>query len=131
SVGDERPHVLVVRLELLRHWHGEHAPLAAGEKVRRLPHVGPAGLDPVVGADGNVEFLRGVAVVVADEERARAVLVVVPPFERAREAAARAAARLGNRGGHLPRNWACALRCSGARTKTPPAQEPGGANNPE
>src|SRR5262249_45541078 len=67
------------------------------QEVRRLAHVGPARLDPVVRTDWNVDVLPRVAVVVADEERAGAVRVVVPPFERAGDAVTGAATRLGNR----------------------------------
>jgi len=62
--------------------------------VRRLPHVGAAWFDPVVGPDRNVELLLQIAVVVADEESANPVLVVVPALERARDACAGAVARL-------------------------------------
>ena len=44
--------------ELLRHRDDEHAGLPAGQEMRRLAQVGPAGLDPVVRADRNVERLR-------------------------------------------------------------------------
>jgi hypothetical protein len=68
AIGDDRPRVRVGRLEVLRHIDGEHAPLAAGQKMCRLTHVGTAGLDPIVRTDRDVECLLGVAVVVADEE---------------------------------------------------------------
>jgi len=45
-----------------------------------LTLVRAAGLDPVVGPDGNVKVLLQVSIVVADEEIGRAVGVLVPAF---------------------------------------------------
>ena len=57
TVRDDRPGVLVLWREILRHRNDEHSPLPAGQEMRRLPHVGPARLDPVVGPNRNVELL--------------------------------------------------------------------------
>ena len=60
----------------------EHAVLAAGEEMRRLPEVGTARLDAVVGTDRNVDDLRLVAIEVAEQQRVGAVLQRSPAFER-------------------------------------------------
>ena len=65
-----------------------------GRKCVGCPMVGPARLDAVVGADGNVDLLGAVAIEIADEERAAAVGVLEPAFERARDAGAELPARL-------------------------------------
>src|SRR5581483_321751 len=77
--------------------NGKHAPLAAGQKVRRLSHVWTAGIDVVVGTDRNVDFLPRIPIVVAHQERAASILVVVPALERAGDAVTGAAARFGDR----------------------------------
>src|SRR5205085_10373060 len=59
-----------------------------GFEVRRLPLIGLAGLDLVVGTDGNVECLLRVAIVVADEHAVAAVGVLIPAFVRRRDARA-------------------------------------------
>jgi hypothetical protein len=56
--------------------------------VRRLPHVGTAGLDAVVRTDRHVDFFGAVAVQVPDQKRVAAIRVGVPPFERAGDASA-------------------------------------------
>jgi len=66
--------------------------------MRRLTHVRPARLNPVVGTDRDVDFLFRIAVVVPDEERVRAVGILEPPFVRAGHAGAEAARRLAGAG---------------------------------
>jgi hypothetical protein len=78
AVRHNRPRIFVLRRELLRHGHDEHPVLPAGKEMRRLSHVGPARFDPVVGSDGNVELLLGVAVEIADQKTAAAILVGEP-----------------------------------------------------
>ena len=85
--------------------------------MRRLSHVGTARLDPVVRPDRDVERLLGVAIVVADEEAAAAVRVVVPALERAGHAVAGSAARRWNRGG-LGRQKNAAGQEAGGTQKT-------------
>ena len=54
AVGHDRPRQLLVA-EVLRHRDGEDAPMSARQEMRRLSLVGPAGLDPVVRTDRDVE----------------------------------------------------------------------------
>ena len=119
TVRRDLPEVAVGILESTRHRNAEHPPLPPGEEMRRLPHVGTAGIDVIVGPDRDVELLLLIAIVVTDQERARAVRVVVPALERARDTGAGAAARLGNRGWNLRRH------------KNAAGHQAGGAEEPE
>jgi hypothetical protein len=79
AVGDEGPRETLVA-EIARQLHHERAPLPAAQEVRRLPLIGPAGLDAVARPDRDIEFLFGVAIEVADERIGAAVLAVEPAF---------------------------------------------------
>src|SRR6185436_20428758 len=98
AVGDDGPGRLL-RAEVLRKLDREDAPLPAGEKMRRLPLIGPAlePLDAVAGADRDIELLLRVPVEVADERALAAVLLVVPALEGGRDARAALADRRGQR----------------------------------
>ena len=102
-----------LRLEFLRHRHHEHAGLPAGQEMRRLAEVRAARFHAVVRADRDVDGLRGVAVVVADQEAVRAVGVVEPAFVGGGDAGAEAAKRFARSAG--PRGEIS------ARTRTAPA----------
>ena len=69
--------------------------LLAGLEVRRLPEIGTTRLDAVVGADGDVQRLAAIAVVVAEQQNDRPVLVRPPSFERGVDGLAAPAERLG------------------------------------
>src|SRR5688572_23054827 len=68
--------------------------LAARLEVRRLTEVGAAWFDAVVGPDWNVDRGDLVAIVVAEEEDDRSVLVRPPAFERGEDRLARRTQRL-------------------------------------
>src|SRR4030095_15020495 len=79
AVGDEGPRETLVA-ETAPQLPHDPAPLPAAQEVRRLPLIGPAGLDAVARPDRDVEFLFGVAIEVADERVGAAVLAVEPAF---------------------------------------------------
>src|SRR5262249_9153794 len=110
--------VSVFRLELARCRNAEHPPLPPCEEVRRLTEIRAARIDVIAGSDWNVELLPRIAVVIAHQERAAAVLVVIPALERAGHAVAGAARRFRNRD---------ALR----RQENAASEYAGGAKEPE
>src|SRR5690349_5660587 len=59
AVREDCPGVLVLWLEIFGYGNGEHSILPAREEMRRLTHIGTAGLDAVIGADRNVQLLFG------------------------------------------------------------------------
>ena len=71
----------------------EDAPGAPGQEARRLAEVGSARLDPVVGADRDVDRLF-VPAEVPQQDRGRPVRVAVPAFERGEDRLAAASLRL-------------------------------------
>src|SRR2546423_7974666 len=77
----QRPGDLLLA-EVCRHDHGEHAPMAARLEVRRLPLVGGARGDRIVGADRDLERLFRISVEVAEGNAEGAVGILVPAFER-------------------------------------------------
>ena len=77
------PYGLLVA-KISRDGHGKHAPVSAGEKVRRLSLVDVAGLYEVVRADRDVEHFLPVAVEVTERQRKCAVLVLKPALEHRR-----------------------------------------------
>ena len=68
--------------------------------MRRLPQVGAAGLDPVVGTDRNIEFLLRIAIEISDEKAASSLSLALvagePTLERAGNAGAEFLPRLGD-----------------------------------
>src|SRR4029077_13817453 len=96
AVRHDGPRVFVLRRELFRHGHDEHPELPAGKEMRRLPQVGPTRLDPVVRSDGNVQLLLGIAIEIADQKTAAAILVREPAFEGANDACPELLTRLGD-----------------------------------
>src|SRR5260370_16680653 len=64
--------------------------------MRRLPQIGPTRLDPVVRPNGNVELLLGVAIEIANQKTAAAILVREPAFERADDARPELLTRFGD-----------------------------------
>src|SRR5206468_3110587 len=96
AVRDYRPRQLLVA-EVLRQLDREHPPLAAAQKMRRLPQVGPTRLDAVFRTGRNVEFLFQVPVEVANEQALAAVLVVIPALEGGCDTRAALANGLGQR----------------------------------
>src|SRR5262245_59882644 len=85
AVGDQRPGELFVP-EILGDRQGENAPLAARQKVSRLPLIRPARLDPVLRPKRNVQLLLRIPIVIAEEQTVAAVLIPKPPFESAGDA---------------------------------------------
>src|SRR5262249_36185320 len=86
TVDHKRPCQPLGGRKLFRHVDDEHAGLTSGKKMRRLAHIGTAGIDMVVGADRYVDVMRPVHVDVANEEVVPSVLVVEPAFERSADA---------------------------------------------
>src|SRR5262249_17446596 len=60
----------------------ENAPLAPRHEVRGLPAIGSAGLNLVVGADGDIESLLLVSIEIANENAVRAVRILEPALVR-------------------------------------------------
>src|SRR5260370_17589874 len=82
--------------------------------MRRLREIGPVRLDRVVRANGNVELLWGVAIEIANQKTAAAILVREPAFERADDARPELLTRFGDL---LARQQhAAGDRASGAQT---------------
>src|SRR5262245_19189598 len=89
SVDDDRPgQTLVGTRKFSGHLDGEHAPVPAGKKMRRLSHVGATRVDVVVRSYRNVDRLVVVAIEVADEEIAGAIRSSEPAFKGAGDARA-------------------------------------------
>ena len=51
-----------------------------------LSLVGASGVDPIVDADGDIQFLFQISIVVSEEQAEAPILVMKPPFENARNA---------------------------------------------
>src|SRR5438270_358701 len=97
GTASRRRRLLDLRLRLIeRHRPDEYPELPARKEMRRLPQIGPTRLEPVVGPYGNVELLLGVAIEIANQKTAAAVLVGEPAFERAGDARAELLTRLGD-----------------------------------
>jgi len=82
---DERPREFLVA-EVLRDANRKQEHVAARVEMRRLPLIGPAGIDVVVRTDGQIEFFLPVRVHVPEEHREGAVVVLPPALVRRRDA---------------------------------------------
>jgi hypothetical protein len=84
-MGGERPDQLVLRAEVGRYLHAKHEPIAAREEMRRLPLIGGANVEAVLGADRYVDLFFPVPVHVTEQEVFRPVSRLLPPFVRGRD----------------------------------------------
>ncbi len=82
AIGDDGPDQLVLS-EIRRHSYRKHSPLAARKKMRGLPSIGTAAIDPVIRADRNIEFLFRISIEVAEKQAERSVGILEPTFESA------------------------------------------------
>src|SRR5262245_9407890 len=67
----------------------EHSPLPAGQEVSRLTSIGSAAIDPIVGADRDIQFLLRIAIEIAQKQAEGSIRVLEPAFEGPGDAGAR------------------------------------------
>src|SRR5579883_439505 len=69
-----------LRAKIFWHINHKHAPLPAGEEMRRLSEIGSAWIDVIVRTYGYIHGLSGIAVVVTDKKIEGTVRKLVPTF---------------------------------------------------